>query len=114
MTPEKMAAVSKLIRNAYGTDNRAPGAWTEIFLHCMQAKDLGILAQDLIGLTGCSQGIISRAVSIGSQTFNPETRKVEGADLFDKQLDLFHKHRVRIFLSKKGKLLAQEVEKLMA
>lgn len=114
MTPEKMIAVSKLIRATFNQGNNVPATWVEMFLMVMSAKNKGVRSQEIKDELGMTQGIVSRAVSILSLTFNPETKQMEGMDIFDKQLDHIYKHQVRVFLSKEGKALAAKVEKIMA
>lgn len=113
MTLDKMIQISQLIRKSFDMGNNVPATWVEAYLLIYAAGDKGVRAQELKEITGVSQGIMSRMIGILSLTFNPETKAMEGKDIFKKELDNYHLHQVRVFLSKEGKALAKKVEKLM-
>jgi len=113
MTTDKMLTVSKTLREAFNMGNNVPATWIEMFIMVMTSNGKGVRAQEVKDTLGMSQGIVSRAVSLLSLNFNPETKKMEGKDIYVKELDLEYKHQVRIFLSKEGKALAAKVGKLL-
>jgi len=113
MNTDKILAVSKTLREAFNMGNNVPSTWIEMFIMVMASNGKGVRAQEVKEQLGMSQGIVSRAVTLLSLNFNPETKKMEGKDIYVKELDLEYKHQVRIFLSKEGKALAAKVEAII-
>jgi DNA-binding MarR family transcriptional regulator len=113
MNTDKFTQVSQLVRKTFGMGNNVPATWVEAFIMVYASGSEGIRAQELIEQTGVSQGIISRMISLLSLSFNPETKKMEGKDIFKKELDNEYRHQVRIFLSKEGKALAAKIEAII-
>lgn len=113
MTTDKFIQVSQLVRKTFDMGNNVPATWVEAFIMVYASGSEGIRAQELIEQTGVSQGIISRMISLLSLNFNPETKKMEGKDIFKKELDNCYKHQVRIFMRKEGQKLAAKVGKLL-
>jgi len=91
----------------------APLNWAVMFLTVGTAGDGGTTTKELTEIVGVSQGIVSRTVRVMSRSYNPQADCIEGMDLIRTEQDMFNRHRQRVFLSEKGKVVFKKLTEIL-
>ncbi len=101
----------KVLRTEIGKDD-LPIQWAEFFLLVCAAGNRGVTTKEVCDEINFAQAPASRMVKHMSQYLDPKTRTVKGYDIYTTFPDFEHRHRQRIVLSNKGKLIAEKLAAL--
>ena len=109
----KFAEALKYLRT-YLDKKTVPMYWIEFLLVVAAAGDQGTTTVEAAKEVNMQQAIASRTVGILSESWNKETRRMEGYQLImPLQNDPHYKQRQRLYLTKKGKALVADLEKIL-
>lgn len=112
MNFDQLAKVLEVFSSETGKKD-VPAHWVQFFCHVVSAGPRGVTTKEVADEIEMNQGIASRMVRIMSRYMDTKTREMEGYDVYITFLDHEYRHRQRIALSAKGKVVAEAIQKVM-
>lgn len=112
MSVEKLRHAIHHIQSEIGK-KELPAYWIEFLLLVAEKGDEGITTKEAAEILDMTQGIASRTVKLMTKHYNPATKEVEGFDVLTTTQDMEYRHRMRVYLTEKGKKIVEEAVRFM-